>query len=62
MLERLSSRAADASPKTKVILENNLKTWKTILKDDFTNQVIEGKSDFLNLQELKFPDFFENKY
>ena len=31
------------------------------LRIDFTNQIIDRKSDFLKLQELKFPDFFENK-
>ncbi len=61
MSERLSSKTVDTSPKSKGIIENDLKIRETILEDDLTDEVIVSKSDFVNLQELQFPDFFENK-
>ena len=61
MSKRLSSKVVDASPKSKGIIKNDLKTREAILKDDFTNLVIDHESDFVNLQELKFPNSFENK-
>jgi hypothetical protein len=61
MSKRLSSRAFDAFPKSKGIKGNDLKNWKNIYTDDFTNRLIDLKSDFVKIQELKYPDFFENK-
>jgi hypothetical protein len=61
MLKRLSSRVGDPTPKSKTIEEIHLKSWKTIIKDDFSNQMIDRKSDFVNFQELYIPHFFKNK-
>ncbi len=54
MQKRLRPRELDSTPKSKEISENDLKTEEI-------NQVIGDKSDFVNLQELQFTDFFENK-
>ena len=52
MSKRLSSRAIDTSPKTKSIKEIDFKSWQIIYKDDFSNQMIDRKQDFVNLQDL----------
>ena len=51
----------NATPKRKSIGVSDFKSWETIIKDDFTNQMIDRKSDFVNLQEMNIPHFFENK-
>ena len=61
MLKKLSSRVGDATPKSKAIEKIDFKSWETIYEDDLLNQTIDRKSDFVNLQELHFPHFFENK-
>jgi hypothetical protein len=55
---RLSSKVREATPKNKSIKESDFKSWENIIKDDFTNQMIDLKSDLINLQELHIPPFF----
>ncbi len=54
MQKILNTRAVDTSPKSKEIIENDLKTQET-------NQMIKGKLDLVNLQESQFPGPFENE-
>ena len=56
-----TNTASKKLDKSKSIKESDFKYWETINKDDFPNQMIDRKSDFVKLKEFHIPSFLENE-